>query len=482
MLIQVENIAAKILRANDDERSWLSDYLSFPDEKAKFRRGPVWQKGDGKVHMMSDLTGTFPAGFMDIVKKAAKEEGHAIDFVDKRKRPVPYDPKGTVDWLRDYQLEAIQIAKKTERGVFHHTTGAGKTEIMVALGEVYPCRWLILTHSKDLLAQTCERFARRTGEEVGQIGDGVFSPKRVTAATFQTMFKRLKARDAKLLKFLDTIQGVMVDECHVAAADTFWRVIMSLKNAFYRYGFSGTPFARSDKKSIFTWGAIGPIIHRISAELLQQKGVLAKPRISMLPVAQTVLETTWTEVYEKAVVSSVPRNEVVMYAAGKLATKPCLLFVNHVKHGKLLEAELRARGHKVEFVWGSAKLAVRQAAIRRLVHGDTDILLCNVIFQEGIDIPELQSVVIAQGGKSIIAALQRVGRGTRRRAANGEVTKEEFEVFDIADRGCGCAGVKKHLGCRWIEKHARGRKAAYASEKYEVKLDAVAAGIALNGS
>lgn len=479
MIIQIENIHARVMQASEDERSWLADYLSFPDQKAKFRRAPVWKRGDGKIHMLSDVASTFPAGFIEVVKKAAAEEKHTVRVVDKRRRPVTAAKIPMLDWLRDYQADAIAIAQKTERGVFHHTTGAGKTELMVALAEVYDCPWLILTHSKDLLAQTQARFAERTGEEVGQIGDGVFNPKRVTAATFQTLFKRLKKRDAKLIKFMAGIRGVMVDECHVVAADTFWRVVMSLSGAYYRYGFSGTPFARSDKKSIYTWGAIGPIIHRISAELLQQKGVLAKPKIKMLPVSHPRQDGSWIEVYAETIVESKQRNAVVVYAAEQLATKPCLLFVNHVKHGKILEDILQRRGVKVEFVWGKAKLPMRQAAIRRLVHGDVDVLICNVIFQEGIDIPELQSVVIAQGGKSVIAALQRVGRGTRRKSKSGKVTKEEFEVFDIADRGCGCKSALKHMSCKWIEKHTRGRRNAYASEKYAVVEDAGSAQLAL---
>ena len=104
-----------------------------------------------------------------------------------------------------------------------------------------------------------------------------------------------------------------------------------------------------------------------------------------------------------------------------------------------------------------AQLGVRRAAIRRLVHGDTDILIANVIFQEGIDIPELQSVVIAAGGKSTIAILQDVGRGMRKYTAEGAVAKSAFQVFDFADRGSAV-----------LARHTRGRLEAYAVEKYPV--------------
>jgi superfamily II DNA or RNA helicase len=129
----------------------------------------------------------------------------------------------------------------------------------------------------------------------------------------------------------------------------------------------------------------------------------------------------------------------------------------------------------VEFVFGKVQTHARQGAVRRLVHGDIDVLIANVIFQEGIDIPELQSVVNAAGGKSTIAAVQTTGRGMRRHDSTGRETKAEFFVYDVADRSCGCRyrgsdGKARygHAGCRWAERHTRGRMLAYRGEGYEV--------------
>ncbi len=474
MWIEVTHRYCRIKRAKKDEERWLSEYLSFRDDKAFFRRRGKW-RADTKIRMLNATTGTFPTGFLASVRAAAKKDKIKIKLLDKRGRAPKADPLALLDWLRDYQIDAIDAAKKSTTGIFHHATGAGKTEIQIGLTEVYPVRWLLLTHKIDLLSQTAERFAKRTGEEVGFIGAGKYSPKRITIATFHTinsMLRRKKTR-GKIEPFLRSILGVMVDECHVVAADTFWRVTMAVPNAHFRYGFSGTPFARGDKKSIYVWGALGPVIHKISADYLVKKGVLARPRVRMIEVRQNVEGETWQDVYRLGIVESKIRNKAVIMAA-KRATKPCLLFVDQVKHGQLLEHALRGSGQLVEFVWGKKSLHVRRAAIRRLVHGDTDILVCNVIFQEGIDIPELQSIIAAQGRKSMITVLQRLGRGTRKHDSEGNVTKSEFEAYDIADKGCGMCGKKgipKHRSCKWLERHARKRLAAYASEKFEVVVE-----------
>jgi len=471
MWVELHNLNSKVVKSTPEEREWLDSYLSFPDREAHFkmRKVPRWKKGDGLIHMLSPHLLTFPTGFVGQVATQAKADGFVVEVLDRRRKPERADPTALVDWLRPYQAEALNVARTVERGVFHHPTGAGKTELMVAIAELYPeTKWLILTHRKDLIANTSDRFARRTGEVVGMIGEGTFKPARVTVAMFQSLVAQLRARNKRTLDFLASVRGVMIDEVHIVPAATYWRVLMALENAYFRFGFSGTPFARGDKKSIFTWGAVGPVIHKIEPETLIDAGVLARPQIRMVRVQHPMKATkNWTEAYDTLVVRNVKRNAKVVAAALK-AVKPCLLFVNHVEHGKLLECELRKRGARVEFVWGKHALKGRQAAIERLVMGEVDILICNVIFQEGIDIPELQSVVIAQAGKSIIAVLQRVGRGMRKRSRDGEITKEAFAVYDFKDVGCGCPSRDKHKTCEWLEKHTRYRLAAYTSVRYSV--------------
>jgi len=464
VLIAVENLRAKLLEASEADEKWLDKILSFKTKSYLANR-----YGDGRVRLLDSRSKSFPAGLVGAVRKRAKKDGKRVELVDRRVAPTPSDPTALVDWLRDHQLGALAAAKKFNRGVFHHVTGSGKTEIMVGLTELYPTRWLILVHAKDLLHQTAERFRKRTGERVGIVGDGQMQlGKRITVAMFQSVHSGLTGQHkAAMRAFLDAQKGVLVDECHVVPAATYWQVMMALPNAYFRYGFSGTPFARGDQKSLYVVATLGPAIHRVSAEELVSKGLLAKPKIRLVPVKHDVdpSSKTWDQVYKSHIVRSRRRNKAIISAA-QIAKKPCLLFVKALEHGRYLEKEIRAQGIDVEFIWGKHVTPERRAALRRLVHGDIDVLICNVIFQQGIDIPELQSVIIGSGGKSEIMVLQDTGRGMRRHDASGAVMKDEFEVFDIQDRGCGCAG--RHNSCRWLEKHTKDRLRAYATEQYPV--------------
>jgi superfamily II DNA or RNA helicase len=463
MWLQVENLHTKVVNATDDERTWVSEYLSFEDPTAVYRH---LGKNDGRARMFNPFACSFPSGFVPMVRKAAVAEGYQVQVLDKRVVPCPPEPAPDLGWLRDYQHEAMAACIRERRGIIWAPTGSGKTEIPVALVLTFPVRWLFLVHRTTLVDQTISRYAQRTlGERAGRVGDGVWDVRDddlLVCATFQTLANALEAGDPRATALMESAMGVVVDECHTLPAATFYRVVMASANAFWRFGLSGTPLARGDKRSVLAVAALGPIIYRLRTDRLIEEGVLAKPTIRMIDVKQSCDLPTYQGVYGAAIVRSATRNRVVVECARR-AEKPTLVFVKEITHGHILRRELERAGLNTGFVWGNSFHEQRKRAIRDLSSGRLDVLVCSVVFQEGVDIPELRSVIVATGGKSIIAALQRIGRGMRR--ADGKTT---FEVWDIADPGCGCARKEGHSGCRWLKAHTAARLRAYTSEGHSV--------------
>ncbi len=453
MWLRIGNTHAEVVRGTDEEKSWLRDYLSFPMTS--------WAGGRPRqdtLRMYSLVNESFPAGFLGLVTKAAKAEGFTVEIVDPRSPPIAADPNADLAWLRDYQHKGVMAAATEKRGILWVPTGGGKTEIAAGLAVLLPGRWTFLVHRSTLLDQAAERFERRTGLTAGRIGDGGWTVgERFTAATFQTLYQARNSPQAHKL-FLET-DGLIVDECHVLPADSFWGVAMNFTKAHWRIGLSGTPLARGDRRSILAIAALGSVIYRIKTETLVEAGVLSRPKIRLIPVEQQSDLPTWQGVYGECIVRSPERNKALVDAAVR-AQKPCLVFVKEVKHGKLLLKKLERAGVSADFVWGTDSTDRRKDAVKRLVRGDTEVLICSVIFQEGVDIPELRSVVVGSGGKSVIAALQRIGRGMRR--AEG---KDMFEVWDIADKGN-----------KWLEKHTKTRLHAYTSEGHETAIVSPAVG------
>ena len=78
--------------------------------------------------------------------------------------------------------------------------------------------------------------------------------------------------------------------------------------------------------------------------------------------------------------------------------------------------------------------------------------MCTVVFQEGVDIPDLRTVVIASGGSSVIAALQRIGRGMR-----------------VSDNKSSCIVIDVHdTGEYFLENQSKKRKKAYEGAGHDV--------------
>ena len=465
MWIEVGCTTARVLRATDEEAAWLRDYMSFPDARARFRAF-----GPREVRMYDDLHASFPAGLVPLVRKDAPKEGFAVEVAD-RTAPAPVDPDANLAWLRDYQRDAVRAVVTRRRGIIHLATGGGKTDVAVGVVRSVPTAgWLFLVHRTTLVHQAAERFSLRAREhgvdlgEPGVIGEGTWREGDVlTCATFQSLAAALRnggAHATRARELLERVGGLIIDEAHCTPAEQFWRVAMGTTRAAYRVGLSGTPLARGDKRSVLAVAALGPVVYRLRAERLIDEGVLAKPTIRLVPVEQVSERVTWSGVYNELVVKSRVRNAAVVAAALR-AEKPAFVFVQNIAHGRTLEKALLRSGVRTGFVWGGHSTDWRQSAVRSLVAGRVDVLVCSVVFQEGVDVPALRAVVVASGGRSVIAALQRIGRGMRvERDAAGAVTKASFEVWDFADRGHG-----------WLERHARERRQAYLKEGFDVVVD-----------
>lgn len=471
MWLSVGYTMARVERATDEELDWIADYLTFEDSRTRF--------SGQRTSLFNRKERSFPAGLVASVEKAGRTDGLTFEVSDTRAaREV--DESADISWLRDYQRAALDAVVAGRRGIVKVPTGGGKTEIIVGLTQRVPGRWLVLAPKAQLVEQTADRFRRRVpGVVVGTIGEGRWSVPReatVVCATYQSLYADLAGGGVRSTDLLATIDGLCVDEGHTVAADTFWRVAMSVRRASYRVGFSGTPLSRGDRRNVLVVAALGPILYQIPFEVLAARGVLTRPTITMVDFRHPVYKGTsaedgvetesplWASVYTRAIARNEERNRLLVRACSE-APKPALLFVKELRHGRDLTRMLTSSGLRASFVWGAPSTAIREQRLRDLVAGRLDVIVCSTVFQEGIDVPELASVIVGSAGKSAIATIQRVGRGTRVAAG-----KTEFRVYDVADRGCGCPLSAGHLSCRWLQGHATDRRRAYIKEGYSVVM------------
>jgi superfamily II DNA or RNA helicase len=447
----------------------LDDALAIEQKGAHFN--PTVQQGlwDGRRHMFYKDGCTFPKGIMPRVKRLLREAGYKVmKTKDERKnvhggydadRVQPGMLSGGIE-LRPDQIRVINAALEYGCGLMHCATGAGKTEIGSAIIKVLTeKRCLFLVHTKQLLKQARERIAMRLGtieEHIGVIGDGRFEPKHITIATVQSLGRaRGEAQKKIIAKYLKSIELLILDEVHHASAKTFYKLVQRI-DAPWRYGMSGTPFGLADGKGLMVESAFGPVVERVTNEELIALGVNAKPTIHMIEVDRPEIDSglDWQSVYKEGIVLNSHRNMLVADWAKTFAGKkwPTLVLVRELLHGDNICTLLRDRQVPHAFVHGQMSTDEVERQKVRLTEGKIRVLIASPIFGEGVDIPSVRALIVADGGQSTANVLQKIGRGLRRKADDNRL-----DVIDFAD-----------ITHKWLSRHSQERLSLYLNEGFEV--------------
>ena len=422
---------------------------------------PKYQEGvwDGYISLLKGIK-TFPTGLLSYVRYHLKNEGWSVDATEKGIRKVQLDiikvPQGVCrpTLLRDYQVDAVERLLKAERGVARMATNAGKTVVFGALIKLLGNKdALVVVHSRDLLYQTRDRLAEYLDRDVGLIGDGYRDDDDVLVATIQTLHS-LIGQGYSLSETFSENKIVVTDEAHHIGANTIFDDLLEIPG-WYRYGFSGTPLDRGVLNDLKLIAATGPLVVDVGNAQLIEEEWSAKPIILLHDVENTVnWELNYYDAYREQVVESYPRNnQVCDIAVSEVSNGSVLIIVTQILHGQLLYELLKDEVQTV-FVCGDSPMAQRTAVLKSLGRGDKIVAIATQIFDEGVDVPALDTLILACAGKSHIKLLQRIGRGLRKKEGENVV-----HIHDFLDSG------NKHL-----LKHTDERYEVYQREGFEVIL------------
>ena len=429
-------------------------YIEY--KKSKGKRG--W---DGKANILAK-SGSFPTGLVpNIVEKFYQHFKFVPTLRDIRNHP-PNRYKETKVSLREYQKETVDIGLnhtlydgqlRWNRGVIEIGTGGGKTEISVALFEKNPVKSLFIVNSKSLAAQAVTRF-KKYNITCGKLFTGYEElDKDITVATIQT----IHSKSSKLLPFLLSIEQVFFDECHAVASslakgNTFFQVSAMLENAYFRWGLSATPFMKDQYSNWLLAGAAGSVLHSIPATDLIDMGYLVPPKIMILePPKISGCPRSFSPAYDAAIVMHRERNKMIIDQL-KTCPKPAIVLVKRIAHLKILDRMTKEEQLSSVTLQGEDDLKKRKRVLKSF--GKTRDILITSLFKEGFDFDEIKTVIIAEGGRSVIKTIQRVGRGMRI-AQN----KNEVIIVDFND-----------TSCKVLKDHSRERIKIYEEQGFKVCL------------
>lgn len=242
-----------------------------------------------------------------------------------------------------------------------------------------------------------------------------------------------------------------VDEAHHAGSESWYEVCQSCTNAYWRHGWTGTAF-REDGSDMLLEAACGPVRYTKTADELVKEGYLIRPSIYMVRTPlQAIFGATYREVYDMGVVMNEGRNQIISYLAAQCVVQKrhTLLLVKEEKHGSLLSEML---DNKYPFVTGKMAKGKRSRMMDDFRDQKFPMMIATTLADEGLDIPAVDALITAGGGKSDIKAVQRPGRIMR--LAEG---KKNAIVFDFED---------SHN--RMLAQHSRERAESYTRQCYPV--------------
>ena len=402
--------------------------------------------------------------------------------------------------LRDYQIEAVNEMCSRVQGIVRMPCGGGKTTTgaaaLLRTGEP----GIVLVHTRDIRDQWVATFERLSGRAPRVVsGDEVglrpLVEREVAVATVQT----LSRAGRKALPLLRSAGALLTDEAHHVPAET-WASLAEQVPARFRWGLTATP-ERSDGLTFVLAHLIGPTIFAISTSDLIARGYLLSPTIVPVQTGWAPSEDHYPWAARCPSCSrSTPVDDPVEHRRRGSRCRSCgaaidplrLLDAGSLVHGRALTdlsadpqraalvrtlAVSAARAGRTVLVLLPRKDAVlatteqiradgvgavgvtgdtedREQAIESVRSGQVPVIVATQLADEGLDLPVIDVVVNAGGGRSQGRAKQRVGRSLR-------LAGRDPVVFELVDGGEFTSQWRSRCG-GYVEEY--GRRALVSEE------------------
>lgn len=323
------------------------------------------------------------------------------------------------------------------RNLLVSATGTGKT-VMAAvdygrLAEIMPrARLLFVAHREEILEQAMGTFRHALREPTfGELWVGGRRPQR-----FEHVFASIQSLNAASFEHLRPthFDVVIVDEFHHAAAPSYTRLLEYLEPSEL-VGLTATP-ERSDGLPVLAW-----FDDRIAAELrlwdaIDQHrltpfvyyGIHDNTDLRDVPwrrgsgydVERLTDILTANDAYARVVLKELDRR------AGDPGGIRALGFCVSVDHARYMARIFNEAGVRSTAVWADTPDAERAAALQDLRQGRTNVVFSVDLFNEGVDVPAVDTVLFLRPTDSPTLFLQQLGRGLRRAPGKTVCTVLDF--------------------------------------------------------
>ncbi|WGN88613.1 DEAD/DEAH box helicase [Ligilactobacillus faecis] len=312
------------------------------------------------------------------------------------------------------KLQILRTKEKAKKALIISATGTGKTYLGAFDVKNYaPKRFLYVVHREQILHKTLESFQKVLGGarfDYGIYGGGQHEKKtKYVFATIQAL-----ARPENLAQFAaDEFDYILVDEAHHVGAASYQRLMAHFEPAFW-LGMTATP-ERMDDFDVYQ-----AFDHQIAYEISLEDALAEEMLCPFDYIGVTDYEFLGETVSEKATLSQLTAPERVKHILKQLAyygnetSRGGLVFCSRQDEAKALAKAFSAQGYPSLALTNNDSSSARKKAVQKLEAGQLKYLITVDIFNEGIDIPCVDQVVLLRNTQSKIVFAQQLGRGLRR--------------------------------------------------------------------
>lgn len=424
IIIGSSNLTIDALTRN---REWNTKLVTSSDgailHEIKDEFEDLWQHPETKKY--SEVAADYRISYFENKIKIKQEEIEKEKYFGKLVTPlVPNSMQ--VAFINN--LEKI-IQKGEDKALLISATGTGKTYASAfAMRDLGFKRVLFLVHRNQIVKQAKKSFERVFGNTrtMGIVsGESREFDKDYIFATIQTMSKE----DIYCQYDKSYFDAIVFDEAHHTSASSYKRIMDYFKPKF-TLGMTATPDKRDDQlagKNIYEL-----FNHQIAYEIRLQEALeedLLCPfhYFGITDIAMHDSEATYTNIDDFRYLTSDERVTRVMEKAryyGHSGNRvKGLIFCSRVEEAKELSKKFNERGWRTIALSGVNSEKERENAIDRLVmdtevndkgESQLDYILSVDVFSEGVDIVEINQVIMLRPTESPIVFIQQLGRGLRK--------------------------------------------------------------------
>lgn len=310
-------------------------------------------------------------------------------------------------------------------------TGTGKTYMSAFDVMKYkPKRMLFIVHREEILKKAKETFDKLLRKRNIKTGLFTGNSKDYSAdymfATIQTISKYYEEFEK------DYFDYIIVDEAHHGASDSYLRVLNYFNPAFI-LGMTATP-ERCDSLSVFELFDNNVALEVRLHEALDEDLVIPFHYFGITDIDGVELKgIDLDDKSELAQRLMIHRRvdfiiEKMNFYGHDGNFRKALGFCVNIEHAKYMADEFNKRGIKSIALSGEDSIPKRDECIKKLESDkdDLQVIFTVDIFNEGVDIPTINTVLMLRPTNSPIIFIQQLGRGLRK-----SDNKEFLTVIDL---------------------------------------------------